>query len=112
MPPRLPLVFAPLCVIAVALPFLFSVTDAPTANFWPLLASWLCGGVLLAVAALEGAGAREAWARRLALGLALAAVVGAVIGLAQYVAGDLGLSPWVHASVPGQAVGNLRQRNQ
>ena len=112
MPPRLPLVFAPLCVIAVALPFLFSVTDAPTANFWPLLASWLCGGVLLAVAALEGAGAREAWARRLALGLAVAAVVGAVIGLAQYVAGDLGLSPWVHASVPGQAVGNLRQRNQ
>ena len=112
MPPRLPLVFAPLCVIAVALPFLFSVTDAPTANFWPLLASWLCGATLLAVAALDGAGAREAWARRLALGLAVAAVVGAVIGLAQYVAGDLGLSPWVHASVPGQAVGNLRQRNQ
>ena len=113
MPPRLPLPFAPLCVIAVALPFLFCITDAPTANFWPLLASWLCGTVLLSVAALEGRhGDREAWARRLAGGLALAAVAGSAIGLAQYVAGDLGLSPWVHASVPGQAVGNLRQRNQ
>ncbi|MFT4242148.1 MAG: Wzy polymerase domain-containing protein [Acidovorax sp.] len=112
----MPASLAPLSVLAVALPFLFCVTDAPTASFWPLVASWLCGAVLLCAAALEGLtqrpAGREAWARRLAWGLALAAVVGGVIGLAQYVAGDLGLSPFVHPSVPGQAVGNLRQRNQ
>lgn len=120
MSARPPVSFAPLCVPAVALPFLFCVTEAPIANFWPMLVAWLCGAVLLWVAALEGSCAQDgerlalrlAWARRLALGLALAAGVGSAIGLAQYVVGDVGLAPFVHASVPGQAVGNLRQRNQ
>ena len=108
----MPLFLAPLSVLAVALPFLFCVTDAPTANFWPLIASWLCGAVLLCVAALEPPAGREAWARRLAWGLALAALVGSLVGLVQYVAGDVGWPALAHASVPGQAVGNLRQRNQ
>jgi O-antigen polymerase len=111
-------VAAPLALLAVALPFLFAVTDPPVANFWPLVVSWVCGAVLL----LVGAGSAYAraghalrcgwWARVLAGGLGLAAVVASVIGLIQYVAGDVGLGPWIHASVPGQAVGNLRQRNQ
>lgn len=110
---RPPALFAPLCVIAVALPFLFGVTDAPVSNFWPLLASWLCAAALLAAVALEGGGgSRERWARRLCCGLALAAVLASAIGLVQYMVGDPGLAPFVHASVPGQAVGNLRQRNQ
>lgn len=109
---------APLALLAVALPFLFAVTGPPVANFWPLLAAWVCGAVLLLVGAgaahARGVPARQAnwWAGVLAGGLALAAVAGSVIGLIQYVAGDVGLSPWIHASVPGQAVGNLRQRNQ
>jgi O-antigen ligase len=106
-------VAAPLALLAVALPFLFAVTDPPVANFWPVVAAWVCGAVLL----LVGAGAALArhsrwWAGVLAGGLGMAALVASVIGLIQYVAGDLGLGPWIHASVPGQAVGNLRQRNQ
>lgn len=108
----------PLALLAVAVPFLFAVTDAPIANFWPLVASWVCGAVLLLLAAgwartgaLQRRGA-AAWGWLLAGGLGLAALVASVIGLVQYLAGDVGLGPWIHASVPGQAVGNLRQRNQ
>lgn len=116
----MPVFAAPLCVVAVALPFLFAYTDAPVSNFWPMLASWVCGGVLLATwawrARAEGiAGWAPGGAPRaqlLAAGLVLAALVAGAIGLAQYVVGDVGLQPWVHASQPGLAAGNLRQRNQ
>lgn len=110
---------APLALLAVALPFLFAVTDVPNANFWPLVLSWVCVAVLLLLgaASVGAAGARQGGlprhgARVLAAGLGVAAVLAGVIGLVQYVAGDVGLGPWIHASVPGQAVGNLRQRNQ
>lgn len=108
----------PLALLAVALPFLFAVTDSPIANFWPLIASWVCGAVLLLLAAgwvRAGVAQRRGpagWGWLLAGGLGLAALVASVIGLVQYLAGDVGLGPWIHASVPGQAVGNLRQRNQ
>ena len=109
---------APLALLAVALPFLFAFTEPPVANFWPLVMAWGCGAVLLMVAAgaawTGAAPARQArwWSKVLAGGLGLAAIVAGAIGLLQYVVGDVGLGPWIHASVPGQAVGNLRQRNQ
>ena len=110
---------APLALLAVALPFLFAVTDAPMSNFWPLVASWACVAVLLLLGAVSahpapGRPRRDArwWALVLAGGLGGAAVLASGIGLVQYGVGDVGLGPWVHASVPGQAVGNLRQRNQ
>ena len=112
---------APLCFLAVALPFLFGYTDSPISNFWPLLTAWMCGAVLLAVGAWAAWGGvptcsqasdAERWARVLAGGLILAAVVASAIGLVQYWVGDVGLRPWIHASQPGQAAGNLRQRNQ
>jgi len=106
-----PAFVALVAAVAVALPFLFAFTDAPTANFWPVVASWVCGAVLLLVAALWPAGHRF-WSETLACGLVLAAVVSAGIGLVQYFAGDVGLSPWIYGSTPGQAIGNLRQRNQ
>ena len=114
----MPFSVAPLFVMAVALPFLFAYTDSPTANFWPLLASWVCGAALLAlvlVATHRGEterGGRAHWARWLAAGLAVAAAAASVIGLVQYFVGDAGLAPWIPASVPGQAGGSLRQRNQ
>ena len=123
----MPFPVAPLFVIAVALPFLFSYTDSPTGNFWPMVASWACGGALLLMVAAvqavrarggadgdpEGGGSpRLAWGRGLALGLAVAAAAASFIGLIQYLVGDAGLAPWIHASSIGQAVGNLRQRNQ
>lgn len=110
---------APLALLSVALPFLFAVTEVPVANVWPLVASWVCGAVLLLLGAglAHPVGGRRApdvrwWAMVLAGGLGAAAVVASGIGLVQYGVGDVGWGPWLHASVPGQAVGNLRQRNQ
>ena len=40
----------PLTLLALALPFLFCFTQAPINNFWPLLASWGCGAVLVLLA--------------------------------------------------------------
>lgn len=118
-------VAAPLFLVALTLPFVFGYTEAPIFNFWPVVASWSCG--LLLIVLMGGrswharvtvggyparADARTFVASHLALGLVLAGVLGGGIGLAQFFGGDLGLSPWVHASAPGQAIGNLRQRNQ
>lgn len=105
---------APLTAVFVALPFLWAYTDAPTANFWPVLVSWTCGGALLALAAAQPRRdwSRLSWAQLTAVGLVLAAVLSSVVALLQYFGGDPGLAPFIHASTPGQAVGNLRQRNQ
>lgn len=114
----------PLTLLAVALPFLFSHTQPPSSNFWPLMAAWACGALvaLLAVGrawwvrrsplAGDVPGGRVFLASQLAVGMLLAALLGSVIGLLQYFLGDTGLSPWVQPSTPGQAIGNLRQRNQ
>jgi amino acid transporter len=48
----------------------------------------------------------------LGAGLLLAAVLASAIGLLQYFGAAPGLDPWVHTAKPGQAMGNLRQRNQ
>lgn len=110
-------VAAPLFLVAVSLPFVFGYTQPPSLNFWPLVASWACGLVMALwfVRCTRSRGQVEGRVRvagHLAAGLLLAALLGAVIGLTQYFAGDVGLSPWVQASTPGQAIGNLRQRNQ
>ena len=118
-------VAAPLFLVALTLPFVFGYTEAPIFNFWPLVAAWSCGLVLVVLMGARSwharasaggyaarADARTFMASHLALGLVLAGVLGGGIGLAQFFGGDLGLSPWVHASAPGQAIGNLRQRNQ
>ena len=117
------LIASPLAVLAVALPFLFAWTQAPLSNFWPLMATAGCAWALAALAWLRcgwpgarpaagGGTPRDALARWLAAGLVLAGTESAVIGLVQFFQGDVGWSPWVFASTPGQAPGNLRQRNQ
>ncbi|WP_087748381.1 MULTISPECIES: Wzy polymerase domain-containing protein [unclassified Acidovorax] len=121
---RLDAVAAPLTLLAVALPFLFSYPQPPLSNFWPLVAAWACGAVLALIvvcrgwglrrspAGALGSGGRAFLASPLAVGLLLAALLAAVVGLLQYFLGDPGLAPWVQPSTPGQAIGNLRQRNQ
>ena len=104
---------ASLVALLMGLPFLFGVTEPSYANFWPLLFS---AGCAWAIAALACSGAWRADGQRLATclaaGLLLAALLAAPMGLVQYFVGDPGWAPWVHASTPGQAMGNLRQRNQ
>ena len=117
----------PLTLLAVALPFLFCFTRAPSTNFWPLLFSWTCGAMLVLLAGVRGeprtgqAPAQgsnpesSAWALvsapHLAWGLLCASLVAGVMGLLQYFLGDPGIAG-VQPSVLGQAIGNLRQRNQ
>ncbi|MDP2769193.1 MAG: Wzy polymerase domain-containing protein [Giesbergeria sp.] len=108
--------------LAVAFPFLFSYTQPPSTNFWPLMAAGLCGWVVAVAWNTRSAGrvntVRGGWMDRsematwLGAGLLLAAVLASAIGLLQYFGAAPGLDPWVHASKPGQAMGNLRQRNQ
>ncbi|GAA6120533.1 Wzy polymerase domain-containing protein [Acidovorax sp. FG27] len=111
-----------LAVLAIALPFLFAWTQAPLSNFWPLMATATCAWVLAVIAWARcgrpgprhaaGGTPHEHLVRLLAGGLVLAGTVAAVIGLVQFFQGDVGWSPWVFAATPGQAPGNLRQRNQ
>ena len=70
-------VAAPLALLAVALPFLFAVTDPPVANFWPVVAAWVCGAVLL----LVGASAAPARHSRWWAGVLAGVVVGVVLSL-------------------------------
>lgn len=105
-----------LAVLAVALPFLWCFTRPPSTNFWPLAASWLCAALLLLVSAAQG-WVGQPWrtqhrARLLAAGLLLAALASSAIGLAQYFGLHGALAPWVYDAPIGQAMGNLRQRNQ
>ena len=121
--------FAPisamLTVLATAFPFLFPYTASPSTNFWPLMMAWLCGWGIFAVGGLRSQCARGKTAAPstapdvrvelvplLAVGLLLAALLASTIGLLQYFDAAAGWEPWVHASRPGQAMGNLRQRNQ
>ncbi|MBY0454234.1 MAG: Wzy polymerase domain-containing protein [Burkholderiaceae bacterium] len=110
----------PITALAVALPFVFPFTQAPNANFWPLMVAWCCAALVWSVwwwrawrggPGVSGDGALG-WARAVAQGLLLGAVLGAGVGLVQYFQGDPGWQPWVSPSLPGQAMGNLRQRNQ
>ncbi len=105
-----------IAALAIALPFLACFTRPPSTNFWPLAASWLCTAVLLLVSAARGLSG-PSWsvlhlARLTAAGLFAAALVSSCIGLTQYFGLRGALLPWVYDAPVGQAMGNLRQRNQ
>ncbi|MET3913638.1 O-antigen ligase [Variovorax sp. OAS795] len=82
------------------------------------LASWLpAAGVLgaMAAAACVGAGMARGGpssAAPLAMGILVAGLVSAVLGLLQYYGMAEPLVPWTTTPALGQAYGNLRQRNQ
>ena len=105
-----------LAALALALPFLWGLTRPPSSNFWPLAASWLCAAALLLVstvqALLRPRWGAETWARILGAALLIAALASSAIGLAQYFGLGDALAPWVYPAPSGQAMGNLRQRNQ
>ena len=100
---------------AVALTFLFAFTRPPMSNFWPLVFAAICAWTIamLSIArADDPKGLRDELAQSLAAGLVLAGALAAVIGLLQFFWGDVGWSPWIYQSTLGQAIGNVRQRNQ
>ena len=92
--------------VLLVLPWLEPWSPLPLANVIPLLISWTCLGLLM----VWGPGVRTL---DIARAWAWAALVSSAIGLLQYFDLAAWLSPWVH--VPdhlGEAMGNLRQRNQ
>lgn len=113
---RLDAALSALAVLALALPFLWGLTRPPSSNFWPLAASWLCVAALLLISAVQALlrppWGMQTWARIVGAGLLMAALVSSAIGLAQYFGLADILSPWVYTAPSGQAMGNLRQRNQ
>jgi len=90
----------------VALPFLHPFAPGPVSNAVPLMVAWLCLAAMLSVWA-------QVRAQDIAGGWALAALASSLIGLVQYFGLAEPLTPWVHApAYLGDAVGQLRQRNQ
>jgi O-antigen ligase len=92
--------------LLIAWPWVEPWSPAPLANAVPLMVSWACLCALWlwpgAVRALDLA---RAWAA--------AALLSAVMGLLQYFGVAELASPWLHVpSQLGEAMGNLRQRNQ
>lgn len=90
----------------LVLPWLQPWSPAPLPNVVPLLVSWACMGLLMAVGLrIRPLDIAKAWA--------WAALASSAIGLLQYFGQAAWLSPWAH--VPdhlGEAMANLRQRNQ
>jgi O-antigen ligase len=94
--------------LAASLLFVPQVVDrALTAG---LVASLMCVWLMAAVG--RRAAVDEALVRWLVLGLLVAAVVSAVLGILQYLGLARELSPWVDQPLKGDAFANLRQRNQ
>ncbi len=94
------------CALLLILPWVEPWAPAPLPNVVPLLVSWACIGLLMVLGhTLRPLDMARAWA--------IAAGVSSIIGLLQYFGQADWLSPWVH--VPdhlGEAMANLRQRNQ
>jgi O-antigen ligase len=90
----------------LVLPWLEPWSPLPLANVVPLLISWACVGMLMVFGQrLRPVDIARTWA--------WAALISSAIGLLQYFDLATWFRPWIH--VPdhmGEAMGNLRQRNQ
>lgn len=102
-----------LVVLLFTLPWLNPFSPGPTPAAAALVFSWLCvGGALLCLAWFWNHIDERRLLQAIALSWMLAAVVSALVGLLQYAGLSDAASPWINATSPGVAYGNLRQRNQ
>jgi O-antigen ligase len=95
-----------LVIALLVLPWVHPWAPGPQANTVPLLIGWGALAMLLAL---------QRWPSALALaqGWACAALLSSAMGLLQYFGEAWSLDGWVHVpAYLGDAVGNLRQRNQ
>ncbi len=92
-------------------PWLNPFTSGPNSTVLPYLLTWACASAaLLWWAVLAQTNTQRL--RTVALAWLVAAGVSAVLGLLQYFDISRDWAPWVNQPGPGQAFGNLRQRNQ
>jgi len=90
----------------LVLPWVHPWAPGPQSNTVPLLVSWGALATLLVLRRLPSV-------PELAQAWAIAAVIGSAMGLLQYFGEAAHLGGWVHVpAYLGDAVGNLRQRNQ
>ena len=95
-----------LVIALLVLPWVHPWAPGPQSNTVPLLIGWGSLATLLAVKRLpSGLELAQAWT--------IAALIGSAMGLLQYFGEAAHLGGWVHVpAYLGDAVGNLRQRNQ
>lgn len=97
---------ATLVVLLLVLPWVQPWAPGPQSNTVPLLVSWGCFALLLALGHWPNA-------QDLARAWTWAALASSAMGLLQYFGEAARLGGWVHVpAYLGDAVGNLRQRNQ
>ncbi|MES2383558.1 MAG: Wzy polymerase domain-containing protein [Pseudomonadota bacterium] len=99
-----------LVMAALVLPWVMPFAGNPSPAVWPWLTAAFGSGVLLVLLG---------WGRALALtpemvrrGWMAAAAISAAMGAVQYFGSSEHFSPWLNQTRPGEAFGNLRQRNQ
>lgn len=97
-------------IATLALPWVMPFAGNPSPAVWPWLSAAFCTGLLLAIFAVVGPLALTAGTVR--AGWVLAASISAVIGAVQYFGFGDQFIPWLNQTRPGEAFGNLRQRNQ
>ncbi len=93
---------------AVLLPWMVPPLWGPTPGVVPWLVTLACVALLLVTARLDGS---TNWPVAAAQAWLLAAALSSLIGLHQYLALDRYFWPWLADARPGEAYGNLRQRN-
>ena len=92
--------------VLLVLPWVQPWAPGPEPNTVPLLISWGCAALLLVLGRLPSAS-------ELARAWAWAALISSGMGLLQYFGHASALAGWVHVTPGvGEALGNLRQRNQ
>lgn len=96
--------------LLLLIPWLMPFAGIPSPPVWQGLTSVLCVGFLLAILASAGAGVLTPAV--IGHGWTIAAALSALIGAIQYFGFSDAFIPWINQTRPGEAFGNLRQRNQ
>jgi O-antigen ligase len=95
----------PALTLLLVLPWIQPLSAGPWRNAWPWLISAACMAALLLL--------RRHWRpQTVARAWLLAALIGCVMALVQYLGWSADWAPWVAPIGPGEGSGNLRQRNQ
>lgn len=99
--------------LLLTLPWLNPFVFGPSPGVVSWLVSLACAGLVFGVRAYVGSSmSHQTWVRAIAAAWLVAALLSAIIGLAQYFGVSDIFAPWVNGTSVGEAFGNLRQRNQ
>ncbi len=98
-----------LVMVALVVPWVMPFAGNPSPGVWPWLSAAFGAGLLLLVAAVRPMALTADMVRG---GWIAAAAISAAMGAVQYFGFSEHFTPWLNQTRPGEAFGNLRQRNQ